>query len=256
MKNIFNFFINSRTPKTKVAIIYIATGPYITFWKEFYKNFNNKFCPNTHLDFFLFTNQTEIAIGKKNVFCNYIEHEPWPYITLKRFEFIESISSSLKEYNYIFFCNSNLICKDKIYLDDLGLFNMGKLGFVQHPEMSYKPRESWPVENNIIESNAYLEKTSLNSYVQGCFYGGGSGRFLEMIQILAQWTKEDLSNDIIPIWHDESYLNKYVNMNSHEYFINIISPAFSYPENSRLPFRIRIIQKLKGQEFKNFKRGI
>jgi hypothetical protein len=133
---------------------------------------------------------------------------------------------------------------------------MGKLGFVQHPEMSYKPRESWPVENNIIESNAYLEKTSLNSYVQGCFYGGGSGRFLEMIQILAQWTKEDLSNDIIPIWHDESYLNKYVNMNSHEYFINIISPAFSYPENSRLPFRIRIIQKLKGQEFKNFKRGI
>ena len=49
---LYNF---SRKNKTKVAIIYIATGPYITFWKEFYKNFRSKFCPNTNLDFFLFT---------------------------------------------------------------------------------------------------------------------------------------------------------------------------------------------------------
>jgi hypothetical protein len=85
----FNF--KSKNRKVKVAIIYIATGPYVAFWNDFYRNFKKRFLCNTELEFFLFTDKIEIALGKKNVICNYIEHEPWPFITLKRFEFIESI---------------------------------------------------------------------------------------------------------------------------------------------------------------------
>ncbi len=138
----------------------------------------------------------------------------------------------------------------------MGILNTEMLGFVQHPEMTYRFQNQWPVEETIPESNAYIEKKSLTCYVQGCFYGGGSGRFLEMIQLLSSWTKEDFANGIIPIWHDESYLNKYVNLNIGKFVIKLISPAFSYPENSKLPFKVRILQKLKGQQFKKFKSGI
>ncbi len=50
----------------KIGILYIATGRYISFWKEFYKRCEEYFCPEHQKQYFLFTDAKNVAV-KSNV---------------------------------------------------------------------------------------------------------------------------------------------------------------------------------------------
>lgn len=38
-----------------IGILYICTGPYILFWKDFYESFEEKFLPSYQKKYFVFT---------------------------------------------------------------------------------------------------------------------------------------------------------------------------------------------------------
>lgn len=57
--------------------------------------------------------------------------------------------------------------------------------------------------------SCYVPPPLRERYYQGCFWGGQSFAFSQMIRSLAQKVDEDLSLGNISIWHDQSYLNKY-----------------------------------------------
>ena len=59
-------------------------------------------------------------------------------------------------------------------------------------------------------SLAYLVQTKNSQYYQSGLIGGKTKDFLEMARIISEWTSIDLKKNYIPIWHDESYFNKYV----------------------------------------------
>lgn len=48
--------------------------------------------------------------------------------------------------------------------------------------------------------------------------GGKSKPFIDMHTQIDKWTDIDIEKNIIPIWHDESYFNKYQYLNSEKFY--------------------------------------
>ena len=46
-------------------------------------------------------------------------------------------------------------------------------------------------------------------YVSGGLNGGTSAAFLAMCKELDRRTEQDIRNGVVPLWHDESQLNRY-----------------------------------------------
>lgn len=86
------------TPK-KIAIMYIATGRYITFWKDFYESAEKYLLSKHQKTYFLFTDDTELNLPN-NVVKIYQKQENWPNIALKKFFFFTTVEDKLKDFDY------------------------------------------------------------------------------------------------------------------------------------------------------------
>ena len=43
-----------------IGILYICTGPYVLFWKDFYESFEKNFLPSYEKRYYVFTDAEEI----------------------------------------------------------------------------------------------------------------------------------------------------------------------------------------------------
>lgn len=66
-------------------------------------------------------------------------------------------------------------------------------------------------------------------YCQSAFIGGMSTPFICMCKKIKNMTDTDLRNHIIPVWHDESYVNKYI-VDNFDKFV-FLSEKFAIHEN-------------------------
>ena len=57
------------------------------------------------------------------------------------------------------------------------------------------------------EITCHIKQGEGSYYFQGCFNGGRSIEWIEMCDLLSTMIDNDLSKGLIPVWHDESYLN-------------------------------------------------
>lgn len=190
----------------KLAILSINIGEYICFWPGFYQSCQENFLPDIEKTYFLYTDKKDMALGE-NVTLIYQEDLGWPYNTMKRFSMFERIADRLADYDYIFFLNANTLVNKKI---DISLFHQNKdIYVIEHPGFHCKQIEDTPWEDRP-ESNAYVPMDERKIYVQGAFIGGKATAFLDMVHFLNKKTEEDLSKGIVAIWHDESFLNRYI----------------------------------------------
>jgi hypothetical protein len=192
----------------KIAVLYIATGKYFTFWDGFYESAKRfLFCDREkELKFFVFTDEERQLGG--DVKLTVIDNEPWPYPTLKRYHYFLSLEEELQQFDYIYFFNANTL-----FIASVGEILLPKkdagLSFVQQPTTLALSNSEFGYERRI-QSKAFIKKGEGKYYVWGAFNGGESGYFLKMAKTINEWTEIDRDNNIIPVWHDESYLNKYV----------------------------------------------
>ena len=222
----------------KIGILYICTGTYKQFWKKFYETCEKYFLKDFKKKYFVFTDSDNIEYGgQKNVKIIRIKHEHWPNITLLRFRLFLTEENELRKQDYVFFCNSNLEFLGEVLPHSLLPSKEECLVCYQYWIYRNMPNSSFPYERRK-ESLAYIPYGYGKYYVQGGFYGGTSKNFIEMARVLNRLTNLSIFNRITPIWHDESFLNKYI----LDKKIKLIKP---YSDNYELlHFRSKHIYKI------------
>ena len=217
--------------RKKVAILYISTGRYILFWENFYNAMERHFLPNHDKTYFLFTDHDFLPV-KRNVIKIHQDQLKWPFVTLKRFHFFDKIANQLKNYDYIYFLNGTMLPVSDINEE---IFPSEKQEFMVtiHPGYFRASPQKFPYDRNP-KSKAYIMKGEGRYYVMGGFNGGTSAGFLKLIKTLKKWTDEDLENDVIPLWHDESMLNRYLATTMIEGGSPLILlPEYAIPEQGK-----------------------
>lgn len=237
-----------------IGILYICTGPYALFWKDFYESFEKFFLPGYRKKYFIFTDSDEIY-KQENPFVNVIkiEPQPWPLITLFRFSTFLKIEEELKKCDYLMFSNANMVCNDVITPEEfLPREERGEiLSVTSHPGYYKKKNIDYPYERSK-KSTAYVPWNCGENYVIGAMFSGTSKAFLKMSRTLKNNIEEDLKKNIIAKWHDESQLNRYI---INKPGIRILEPKYCYPfgMNVNYPRKISAVSKEAKFDVKTFK---
>lgn len=212
----------------KVGLIVIATNKYINFAQPLYKSMQKYFLnePDIEHEMFLVTNQP-VFKGPEVIEQ---EHEPWPAMTLKRYEIIIKNSNYFNNMDYLYYCDA-----DMLFIDKVGKEILAESVGTIHPGYWNVDKRNFPYETNPL-STAYINANEGSHYFIGSFQGGKTATFLNMSETLRENIKKDLTNNIIAIWHDESHLNRYFIDHPPELQL---SPSYSFPEEDwarNLPF--------------------
>lgn len=231
----------------KIAILYIGTGRYTVFWDEFYRSCEKYLLKNCEKHYFVFTDSKEINSDNKVTIIPQ-ENLGWPLIAALRYKILNKIKEELKDYDYAFFFNGNLEVIRDITEDDL--FPTEEEGYIVAPLHSankrLKSNYEFQYERNP-KSTSYVPYGEGIQYFHSGLLGGRVTEFLEMLEICEKMMDEDLKNNIIPKFHDESVFNKYVLTHPHK----ILSNDYIHPTHGK-PFvkldpRVKIIQRDKSK---------
>ena len=95
--------------KSKVAILYIATGRYTVFWDYFYQSAERNLLPDCDKHYFVFTDDQELLNTSDTHNVSYILQNKlgWPHDTLMRFDIFLGIKDQLETFDFIYFFNAN-----------------------------------------------------------------------------------------------------------------------------------------------------
>jgi len=214
----------------KIAICFIGTGKYLNFLPKYYEKIEKYFLPKLEKTFLVFTDG-ELNDTPENIKVYHQEHLEWPNITLKRFEIIQKAKEEIKKCNWFVFMDADTLVVKEIFEEEF--LDESKAFFgVQHPchFLKMPPHNQYPgaFETNVLSNSHITENDNLSVYYQGCLWGGKVPEVLEMIDFLKTNVNEDLKNNIVAVWHDESHLNKFFIDNQSQ--VHTLTPSFAYPE--------------------------
>lgn len=198
--------------KKSIGILYICTEQYCVFWEDFHKTFDEKFLPDTTKNYYVFTNKPETIPECERVKVFYIDHQPWPLITLLRFHYFLKFRHEIENNDYLMFANSNLRCQQIITEDEFLPDEHQELTSVLHPAF-YETKSRYLNYERDRKSTAYIPYNAAGRYMMGCLYCGHTDKFMKMSEILAARINKDFANRKIALWHDESQCNKYIFLN-------------------------------------------
>lgn len=245
----YNLFSTNKHTVINVGILYICVGKYDKYFKTFYETANRKFLLGSKKTYFVFTDSEKLIYRYRHLsYIIFIKTEKlgWPYDTLLRNRYFMQHFHLFSNMDYLIFCNANMVFKENIFLNDLGLGINNELFGVQQPYYFHKSSNTFPVESNLF-CNAYFSEEEIHHskhYFQGCFYGGNYTNFRKLVETISDWTDDDLISNKIPVWHDESYLNKYFHLNPPF----VLHPGYAYPEEINLPFKKNILMLQKSKQ--------
>ena len=226
----------------KICILTIATNKYIQFVERLLDDIEKYFLNGHEIQCLLFTDH-EVETSD-NVKVSQIGHNSWPEPALKKYNYINSQSEYLKDFDYLYLFDADVGIVNKV-----GDEVIQDLVGVLHPYKILESKKTYPYEKRK-ESTAYVSDENHNKYYAAAFVGGKSENFLQMAKVISQRVEEDERNGIVAKWHDESHLNKYFNENSPFE----LSPSYMFPEelinHPQYPYEPKIVA-LKKESFFN-----
>jgi hypothetical protein len=240
-----------------VGIIFIGTAKYASFFEGYYDAIKENFLPTAEKTFFVFTDQPELPVFRPsnstgNIVLTEVEHQEWPYITLYRFKFMTMVAEQLRSLDKIFFIDADLWPVATIEEKDLFQKEFKYIG-VQHP--GFLDRIGTFETNPSSNANIFDGQYDLSKYRQGCFWGGDAAAITDMAVELDRRIDDDLSRDIVAVWHDESHMNKYFVENNQD--VLTLHPGFAQPQEGydfvRSAFPTKMVHLFKDiNEFPRF----
>lgn len=238
----------------------LATGDYFRFFRPLLESVRRYFFPGHTVRVHLFTDR-DVAGEERGDFSlrvTAIQDEPWPYVTLKRFEYIDENRHLFDGLDYLFYCDVDARMVSEVADEILPDGARHQLSAVDHPSFAWsgKPglfykalrgtsltcrfgyrriRGGFETDK---KSTAYVGDDEGDVYYAGGFWGGAAPAVLEMARRLRRNIERDLSRGHIALWHDESHLNRYL----IDHPPKVLSSAYCRPEQIfRLPFKAKIV---------------
>ena len=206
--------------KYKVALLCICLNqPYWEYAKNMMESAHNFFLREHDVDFIFWSDMPETEGYGATVIPT--EPVPWPYPTLLRYNLFLGEEERLKEYDYIFYCDI-----DMLFVDSVGdeIFGEG-LTAAQHPMYAIRKEYMAPVEPNV-NSTAYFKVPKY--YYAGGFQGGRTKDFIAAMKVMRGNIETDLNNNYIARWNEESHWNKYLFDNPPAV---VLTPSYIYPDS-------------------------
>lgn len=166
-----------------------------------------------------------------------IEPVGWPMPTLMRYHLYLQQEENLKEYDYIFHCDV-----DMLFVNVVGDEILGQgLTAAQHP-MYALSKEMWPPYEPNPESTAYIKRPGMvindegrprfmPLYFAGGFQGGKSELFIQAMKAMRKTIDADFAKNYIAIWNDETHWNRYLFENLKPERDKILTPSYIYPDS-------------------------
>ncbi|MFA6094595.1 MAG: family 6 glucosyltransferase [Candidatus Paceibacterota bacterium] len=229
----------------KIGILYICTGKYTVFWKDFYSSCEKYFIPEAEKHYFVFTDSEIIDFENtnKNIHRTYQENLGWPNNTLMRFDIFLKAKEHLLKMDYIFFCNANLLFLEQISAAEFLPTGNENLVACIHPGFYNKIPSEFTYDRNE-NSTAHIPFNSGTHYYAGGINGGKCKQFIDAMTEMNKNISIDSQNGVVALWHDESHWNKYILKEKPN--LKELSTAYLYPEGSELPFSPKIL--VRGKE--------
>lgn len=232
----------------KIGILYIAIGRYDFFWKSFYESSEQYFMQGYPCirEYFVFTDATSLFGEEENEHIHRIYQADmgWPDNTMKRFHLFLTIREQFKDIDYLFFFNANMEFVAPVGMDILPDEKENGLVGVLHGWCNDCYRFDYPYERRP-KSTAYIPYWKGKHYFQGSLIGGTTKAFLQLCEVCDCWLEKDRMKDIIPIWHDESIVNRYFIDNPPK----VLDYRYNYYEIRPLPIEKKILYKNKTKYF-------
>ena len=194
------------------SIYYICTDIYQQFLEPFLEKING-FMPQCKKQIIIITDSKENLKEKYEdkfnltIFQHYIPHYIWPINTLFKMKYMLDF---WHDADYAFYFNANLMPYENFGLN----LDENKLYFAEH-WFEFNDYKRYNTMQNPY-STSFIDYNNLPNgikYCQGAFFGGNDSKTKEFCEMVVKMLKTDLLHNIIPKWHDESYLNKYLYTN-------------------------------------------
>lgn len=208
-----------------VGFLIVATGKYHKFVLPLIESIEKNVLLNNEKKYYVFSDN-EIEFGEYKNRCKNlkIEHRPFPYPTMYRFHFFKTHWNEL-ETDQLIYIDADTIVKSEIGTEVLFPVTVTQhCGFISH---------GGTFERNPI-SKTFVNVRDQKNYYGGGFYSFSKKEFKLLCDSCSDMIDQDVSNGIIPQWHDESALNKYMSIKSPD---RVLSPAYHYPENHEHIYR-------------------
>ena len=229
----------------KVAILYIATGKYTVFWKEFYESFEQNFLPEIRKTYFLFTDAKSLPFSVQENVCMIPQKNlGWPDNTLQRFSLFCREEARWQDYDYTFFVNANFLCVETVTAEEF-LPVKENLLVAEHASGHGKNPDDMTYDRNP-GSKAYIPFGEGKYYVMGGLNGGKTRAYMDMVHKLKDNVDEDTKNGVVAVWHDESHLNRFIIGRND---VKVLSPCYGYPEGWELPYEPKMLIRDKSKYF-------
>jgi histo-blood group ABO system transferase len=216
----------------KIGLLVIATNKYADFVPPLLESARKYFVPEIGFDLLCFTDRAAVK-GTRHL---PVQHSPWPGPTLYRFRIFNSYREILSEYDYLFYCDA-----DMRFVAPVGSEIIADSVATSHPVLDGAGRDKFTYETNPA-SRACIRDDEGSHYFIGAFFGGTKSTFLTIAEHCSEAIDDDLTRDIIAVWHDESHLNRY--FLDHPPAL-ILSPSYCFPQDSGLsyPPKLMVLNK-------------
>ncbi len=211
-------------PKTAVGLIVIATGKYHKFIPGLISSADRYFLNNNFLvTYYVFSDGNYDIQTDRNVVQIRIDHKPFPYASMDRFKHFTNYANQFSKQDYLYY-----IDVDCLFVDNVSTEILGNLVGVKHCGYfnSRGPYEKNP-QSVLYVPNNYPKQ--FKHYFGGGFSGGKKDSYLNLARWCSEMIDKDVANGIIPIWHDETAINRYFLDNEPDI---VLSPSYHYPQSN------------------------
>ncbi|XP_053329258.1 histo-blood group ABO system transferase-like [Spea bombifrons] len=198
----------------RVGLTVFAIKKYTSFVKTFIETAEEFFMLGHNVTYYIFTDRVEdidqanIALkdGRKLIILKVQSYQRWQEVSMRRMEMIRDFSRQrfINEVDY-------LVCVDvdMKFTDDVGVEILSDLFGTLHPGLYGSPRNKFTYERDP-KSEAYIPLDEGDFYYAGGYFGGKVEEVYKLSNFCHNAMMTDKQNNIEAIWHDESYLNKYL----------------------------------------------